>query len=111
MPESLSDGGTVVLVTGGAGYVGAHTCKALRRSGYTPVVFDNLSTGYRRFVRWGPLVQGDILIADAALAHAELGFAPSMSDLRSIIRTAWAWHRRTHSGRGVGDGHRDPTVL
>jgi len=58
--EGLSDGVAAILVTGGAGYVGAHTCKALRRSGYTPVVFDNLSTGHRRFVRWGPLVQGDI---------------------------------------------------
>ena len=36
-----------ILVTGGAGYVGAHTCKALRRAGYIPVVFDNLSTGHR----------------------------------------------------------------
>ena len=49
-----------ILVTGGAGYVGAHTCKALHLSGYTPVVFDNLTTGHRSFVRWGPLVEGDI---------------------------------------------------
>ena len=54
-----------VLVTGGAGYVGAHTCKALHRAGYTPVVFDNLSTGHKSFVRWGPLVPGDIRDADA----------------------------------------------
>jgi hypothetical protein len=39
--------------------VGAHTCKALRRSGYTPVVFDNLSTGHESFVQWGPFVHGD----------------------------------------------------
>ena len=51
---------SAILVTGGAGYVGAHTCKALRRAGYTPVVFDNLSTGHKSFVRWGPLVRGDI---------------------------------------------------
>jgi UDP-arabinose 4-epimerase len=57
-----------ILVTGGAGYVGAHTCKALHRSGYTPVVFDNLSTGHRSFVRWGPLVEGDIGDAAAVLA-------------------------------------------
>ena len=60
MLEALSDSGATILVTGGAGYVGAHTCKALRRSGYMPVVFDNLSTGHRSFVRWGPFVQGDI---------------------------------------------------
>ena len=73
-----------VLVVGGAGYVGAHTCKALRRSGYTPVVFDNLSTGHRSFVRWGPFVQGDIRDHAAVLdairyckAQAVLHFAAS----------------------------------
>jgi UDP-arabinose 4-epimerase len=49
-----------VLVTGGAGYVGAHSCKALARSGFTPVVYDNLSTGHESFVRWGPLINADI---------------------------------------------------
>lgn len=49
-----------VLVAGGAGFVGAHTCKSLARAGYLPVVLDNLSTGHRDFVRWGPLVQADI---------------------------------------------------
>ena len=56
---------SAILVTGGAGYVGAHTCKALRRAGFTPVVFDNLSTGHRSFVRWGPFVPGDIRDTDA----------------------------------------------
>ncbi len=50
-----------VLVTGGAGYIGSHTCKALFEAGYEPVVYDNLSAGYADFVRWGPLVRGDIL--------------------------------------------------
>jgi UDP-glucose-4-epimerase GalE len=49
-----------VLVVGGAGYIGAHTCKMLDAAGIRPVVFDNLSTGHRDFVRWGPLVTGDI---------------------------------------------------
>lgn len=49
-----------VLVTGGAGYIGSHTCKALAAAGHTPVVFDNLSTGHRWAVKWGPLVVGDI---------------------------------------------------
>jgi UDP-arabinose 4-epimerase len=49
-----------VLVTGGAGYIGAQACKALARAGYRPVVFDNLSRGHRRAVRWGPLVEGDL---------------------------------------------------
>ena len=49
-----------VLVTGGAGYVGSHVCKALSAAGFLPVVFDNLSRGHRRAVRWGPLEVGDI---------------------------------------------------
>jgi len=54
-----------VLVTGGAGYVGAHTCKALSGAGYLPVVVDNLSTGHASFVRWGPLIEADIRNSDA----------------------------------------------
>ena len=50
-----------VLVTGGAGYIGAHACKALARAGYEPVVFDNLSTGWAGAVKWGPLVKGDLM--------------------------------------------------
>jgi UDP-arabinose 4-epimerase len=49
-----------ILVTGGAGYVGSHACKALAKAGYTPVVFDNLSRGHRAAVRWGPLVTGEL---------------------------------------------------
>jgi UDP-glucose-4-epimerase GalE len=49
-----------VLVTGGAGYIGSHTCKLLAKKGYEPVCYDNLSTGHREFVKWGPLVEGDI---------------------------------------------------
>ena len=53
--------GQTVLVTGGAGYIGAHACKALARAGYTPVTFDNLATGWRDAVRFGPFEQGDLL--------------------------------------------------
>jgi len=49
-----------VLVTGGAGYVGSHTCLALADAGYIPVSFDNLSNGHADFVQWGPLEIGDI---------------------------------------------------
>ena len=49
-----------VLVVGGAGYIGAHTCLTLASQGFRPVVYDNLSTGHRGFVQWGPLEEGDI---------------------------------------------------
>ena len=48
-----------MLVTGGAGYIGAHTAKALFEQGFRPVVFDNLSLGFREAVRWGEFVHGD----------------------------------------------------
>lgn len=51
---------TVVLVTGGAGYVGSHACKALAAGGFEPVAYDNLLHGHRRAVRWGPLEVGDL---------------------------------------------------
>jgi UDP-arabinose 4-epimerase len=50
-----------VLVTGGAGYVGSHACKALARAGFTPVTYDNLSYGHEWVVKWGPFEQGNIL--------------------------------------------------
>ena len=49
-----------ILVTGGAGYVGSHACKALAARGYSPVVFDNLVYGHESAVKWGPLEIGDI---------------------------------------------------
>jgi UDP-glucose-4-epimerase GalE len=49
-----------ILVTGGAGYVGSHACKALAAAGHTPVVYDNLGRGHRELVRWGPLEVGDL---------------------------------------------------
>ena len=49
-----------VLVTGGAGYIGSHACKALKAAGYVPVCFDNLSTGWRDAVKFGPFEQGDL---------------------------------------------------
>jgi UDP-glucose-4-epimerase GalE len=57
-----------VLVTGGAGYIGSHTCKALAAAGYRPVAFDNLSLGHRWAVRWGPLVAADLLDGPAIMA-------------------------------------------
>ena len=50
----------VILVTGGAGFIGSHTCKRLAEQDFVPVVYDNLSTGHRANVGWGPLVEGEL---------------------------------------------------
>jgi UDP-glucose-4-epimerase GalE len=64
------DGRLRVLVTGGAGYIGSHACKALVNAGYLPVTYDNLSRGNRWAVKWGPFEEGDI--ADASRVRAVL---------------------------------------
>ncbi|HSV28354.1 MAG TPA: UDP-glucose 4-epimerase GalE [Candidatus Omnitrophota bacterium] len=56
--------GDAILVTGGAGYVGSHVCKALARAGWRPVVYDNLSHGHDWAVKWGPLERGDLADTD-----------------------------------------------
>lgn len=66
MPNMMSS----ILVCGGAGYIGSHMCKQLARAGFLPVTFDNLSTGHRGAVRWGPLIEGDLL--DQAALRAAL---------------------------------------
>lgn len=62
-----------VLVTGGAGYIGSHACKALSAAGYRPVTLDNLSTGNRDAVKWGPFIEGDIrdtaLVCETLTSH------------------------------------------
>ena len=50
-----------ILVTGGAGYIGSHTCKALARAGFTPITYDNFVYGHEWAVQWGPMERGDIL--------------------------------------------------
>lgn len=63
---------TPVLVVGGAGYIGSHTCLHLARKGFLPIVYDNLSNGHGEFVKWGPLERGDIrdrARLDEVLAH------------------------------------------
>jgi len=49
-----------ILVTGGAGYIGSHTCKALASAGYYPIAYDNMVCGNTWAVKWGPLEEGDI---------------------------------------------------
>ena len=64
-----------VLVTGGAGYIGSHACKALAAAGFTPVTFDNLVYGHSEAVCWGPLINADLLDS-AAIRHAIEAFQP-----------------------------------
>ncbi len=50
----------MILVTGGAGYIGSHTVKALKAAGLRPVIFDNFSTGHRSFAKSTPAFEGDL---------------------------------------------------
>jgi UDP-glucose 4-epimerase len=65
--------GETILVTGGAGYIGSHTCLALTQAGYRVVVYDNLLNGHRAFCKFGPLEEGDVRdgarLAAAFAAH------------------------------------------
>jgi len=82
-----------VLVTGGAGYVGAHACQALAAAGHSPTVYDDLSRGHRDAVRWGPLIEGDV--RDAAGLTAAL----RQSSAQAILHFA----ARAEVGESVAD--------
>ena len=64
----MSPTASCVLITGGAGYIGSHTAKALSRAGFYPLVLDDLREGHRRAVQWGPLVVADLADEDALRA-------------------------------------------
>jgi len=87
-----------VLVTGGAGYIGAHTAKALHELGYFPVVYDSLSSGFREAVRWGAFVHGDIrdsrALGEAMETHgvkAVIHFAGLIEVGRSTVKPDLFW--------------------
>jgi UDP-arabinose 4-epimerase len=76
-----------VLVTGGAGYIGSHISKGLATMGLTPVVFDNLTTGHRNFVRWGPLIEGDLCdreALDSVFTRYSIEAVFHLADLASV---------------------------
>ncbi len=83
-----------ILVTGGAGYIGSHTCKALAHEGYIPVTFDNLSAGHEWAVKWGPFVRGDIRNA------ADVSSVFSAYDIDAVV------HFAAHAY--VGESMRNP---
>ncbi|MDE2488481.1 MAG: UDP-glucose 4-epimerase GalE [Alphaproteobacteria bacterium] len=87
-----------VLVTGGAGYIGTHTAKALSEQGFFPVIFDDLSSGFREAVRWGEFVHGDIRdtralveTIDAYGVKAVIHFAGLIEVGRSVVRPDLFW--------------------
>ena len=110
MPQS-------VLVTGGAGYIGSHACKALAQAGYTPVTYDNLSRGHRHAVRWGPLVEGDVgdraAVAAALRTHqavAVMHFAAFAYVGESGTDPALYYHNNVIGTLTLLDGMRDAGV-
>lgn len=66
-----------VFITGGAGYIGSHVAKCLHRAGWNPVTYDNFRRGHREAVKWGPLVEGELLDG-ARLADALSAWRPAM---------------------------------
>ena len=92
---AAAEAAPAVLVTGGAGYIGSHACKALSAAGCRPVTYDDLSQGHRWAVRWGPLVQGrleDAAALDAAIRTwrpvAVMHFAGVIAAGESVIDPA-----------------------
>ena len=87
-----------VIITGGAGYIGSHACKAMRKAGYVPVTVDNLSTGWSDAVKFGPFAQVDLL-DKAALdlvfkqyrPHAVMHFASHSQVGESVEDPAKYW--------------------
>jgi UDP-arabinose 4-epimerase len=92
----MSNATPAVLVTGGAGYIGSHACKALADAGYLPVSLDNLSLGHRWAVKWGPLVVADLLDRAAVLS------ALREHQVGAVIHFAASAY--------VGDSVRDPAA-
>lgn len=93
-----------VLVTGGAGYIGSHACKALQRAGYRVVVFDNFSAGHREAVRYGVLVEGntsDVDVVRRALrehqVNAVMHFA-ALLDVGESVREPLRYYRNNVTG-------------
>jgi UDP-arabinose 4-epimerase len=93
-----------ILVTGGAGYIGSHACKALAARGYEPVTYDDLSRGHRSAVKWGPLEVGDVgdreRVAAALEKHrpaAVMHFA-AFAYVGESVQKPWLYYRNNIAG-------------
>lgn len=94
-----------ILVTGGAGYIGSHTCKALAKAGYNPVVYDNLSNGNKEAVKWGAFEKGDILdpkrlkeVLKKYKPEAIIHFAAYIAAGESVHKPGKYYHNNTFGG-------------
>ncbi len=106
-----------VLVIGGAGYIGSHTSKALAASGWRPVVYDNLSTGFREAVLWGDFVQGDVgdraLLVETMRRHkvqAVIHFASLIEVGRSVERPDLFWRQNVAGVANLLEAMREAAV-
>jgi len=106
-----------VLVTGGAGYIGAHTAKALAEAGWRPVVYDNLSTGFREAVLWGEFVKGDVadreLLVETMKRHqvrAVIHFASLIEVGRSVERPDLFWRQNVMGVMSILEAMREAGV-
>jgi UDP-arabinose 4-epimerase len=79
---------TTIFVTGGAGYIGSHCCKAFKQAGWDVVVYDNLKHGWRDMVRWGPLIEGDILDGPALNAAMKAVKPDAVAHFAALISVA-----------------------
>ena len=85
-----------ILVTGGAGYIGSHTCKYLASAGHVPVVFDDLSQGHDWAVQWGPFERGSLTRLD--------GSPDAADQLRGVVDEHVGGRRVGQLGLGTNTG-------
>ena len=106
-----------ILVCGGAGYIGSHMCKRLAKAGYQPVAFDNLSTGHRSAVKWGPLIEGDLLEASTLEAlfaghkfDAVMHFAARSQVAESVLKPSMYYRNNVVGTLNLLDAMRNAGV-
>src|SRR5882757_4384949 len=106
-----------ILITGGAGYIGSHTAKRLSQAGFEPVTLDNLSSGHKWAVKWGPLVEGDIgdqkLIREVVAKYqiqAVLHFAAYINVGESVVNPRKYFHNNTIAALNMFDALLDCSV-
>lgn len=103
-----------ILVTGGAGYIGSHACKALTQAGYSPVAYDNLSKGRQSAVQWGPLEEGDLndrtrldQVFDQYKPAAVMHFAAAIEVGESVTNPEKYWRNNFFGSLTLTEAMRD----